>query len=94
MKVLKAITYITAGITFVFVLFVCLSEKADFFACPIWLVFACSAVYLVVYYGFSHERIRQKRNEKVRFRDLVDAEIDKDFRKRWRKSIRNPMRGI
>ena len=79
MKVLKAITYITAAIMFVLVLCVLLSDKTDFLRCPVWLVFACSVVYLAAYYCFNHKRIREKRNEKVRFSDLVNAEIDKDF---------------
>lgn len=79
MKVLKAITLVVAGATFVLAFCFTDSGKTNLFPCPVWVLLACGIVYLAIYYPLNYKRLREHSKQKVRFRDLVSMEMDKDF---------------
>lgn len=79
MKVLKAIPLTVVVVAAFASLALVFWEATNFITCPVWLVFLIGALYLAVYYSLSYKRLRRDKREKVRFTDMVQEGVNKNF---------------
>lgn len=79
MRVLKAITWIFAIAIFVLMMALMGSEKTDVISYPVWVEAAVSCGYLILYRILNRKRSREDSRGKIKFSDLVEAEIENTF---------------
>ncbi len=79
MRFLKGTTFGVAVVSFLILFTFMFSTNTNLFDCPVWIMLLCGIVYLTVYYPFNYKRVKIEKSQKVRFRDLVNADMDKEF---------------
>lgn len=77
--VLKVITWIFAIAAFVLCMVLMFSEKTNVISYPVWIEAAVSAGYLVLYRILNRSRSKEDPRGRIKFSDLVNAEIDNTF---------------
>lgn len=76
MKVFQGICCVVAVLSFLIVFSILGLEGTNWFACPIWVMLGVSAAYLVAYHFL---RGRYVKRQKVKFLDMVNEEVGKEF---------------
>ncbi len=76
MKVFRGVCCAMAILGFVIIFSLLGMEGTNWFACPIWVMLGVSVTYLVAYHFL---RGRHVRRQKVKFLDMVNEEVDKEF---------------
>lgn len=85
-KVLRGIVFLVI----VFVLGVILPgffelESADLWTPPIWTVFFCTGLYLVLYYLLNRKRRQESKEHKIYFSDMIDGDMENILSKEMQK---------
>jgi hypothetical protein len=95
MKVFKVIKVIIVIACFFLCFQFFVSESTNLLKLPLWIMFLGSGIYLILYYVFNKERVRNRKENKVSFWKQVQkhssADIDKTMedkfasKNKWRK---------
>ena len=89
MKVLNRASMAVAVLGFLLIFSLMSMEGTKLFDCPLWVLFAITCVYLVLYYLLRGKRLRR---HKIRFSDLVGGEIQntlpRDMEKKFERARR------
>lgn len=78
MKIINAIQIATIVICFIIVFGLLQVENFNFFKVPSWSLFIVGGVYLILYYWFNKERVKERKQNKVSLFGMMKEEIEKD----------------
>ncbi len=76
MNVLKTVTWMEAGISFVGILLIVNFSNINLFDVPTWIAALVSCLYLILYYLLFGKRIKRR---KIKLSDLVQDDVQKEF---------------
>ena len=79
MNLLKCIVDFMTGVSFAAAFVLLSSDKLNFFTCPLWAVMLVCAIYLVLYFILNHKRLREKKQPKIKFFDMVSEQSRVDY---------------
>ncbi len=76
MTVLQVIDFFVVIGAMILILIFILTNSDTLCNCPDWVIMLICAVYLIPYYLFNYKRLREKKRNKVRFKDMVARESE------------------
>lgn len=92
MTVLRGIQVATLAVSFVLIFALMMWDDTNFWSCPLWVLALASGVYLALFYLIFHKQVKARKQEKIRFRDMVNAEFSKTFPAEMEKKYANANR--
>ena len=78
MKIINAIQIATLVICFIVVFGLLQVESFNLFKVPSWSLLVVGGVYLILYYWFNKERVKERKKNKVSLFGMMKEEIEKD----------------
>ena len=78
MKIINAIQIATLVICFIVVFGLLQVESFNLFKVPSWSLLVAGGVYLILYYWFNKERVKERKKNKVSLFGMMKEEIEKD----------------
>lgn len=89
-KIINGLHIVTIIIDFMIIIFVLLqTDRFNFLKLPSWILFIVGGIYLIAYYWFNKERVKERKKNKVSLFGMIKEEIemntDVEFQKEMQK---------
>ena len=78
MQIIKVIQIATIVICFIVVFAFLQLDTFNFLKIPSWIFLVVGGIYLIAYYYFNRERVKERKNNKISFFGIMKEEIEKD----------------
>lgn len=78
MQIIKVIQIATIVICFIVVFAFLQLDTFNFLKIPSWILLVVGGIYLIAYYYFNRERVKERKNNKISFFEIMKEEIEKD----------------